>query len=660
MELIMNDKELESKICCDCGSTVMVSHGHARRMPSDHKWRCKSCMSKYRSELQKKSDTNIGIISKQLLSDPNTRDWYRSILSNNGKNSWNNKSEEERKKWESKFREGNKKYYQSISRDELVERGKRLSEYNSNKSDEEKQLHSDRISKSRIEYFRNMTSDEKERLSKLYTDIWNKKSDDEKDKLAKAVSEYWTNLSDEERIARIKQLSDENIKRWNNATDEYRYNFGRKISESCQNRSDDYRREISEKQQARWRNMSDFQKYDILSRSAMMANGNNKLHKRFEESFRSSYMCNNFYLKGEELTSNQTSHRWDYGIYNKSSNELVMVVDLDGSYFHADNCDYDGEHSHEEYDEKRYLSIPDNIKFYIIYEDKFSESFREFIKALNIDYDDFIENIFSICRSIPFPTPKYKNIELIKSYNDVLKLRLDKPLSLNTRVGDRLIQHFHESIYHAHTKGSISPYEAWHNDELLRKVIENRVIYQNYLNPNKILQGFNISKIAPKVSVFSAGRAKLLIHKYLSEYDAIFDPFSGFSGRMLGTVSLGKKYIGQDISDIHVRESNNMITFLRSNGIELDAMVTQLDVLNSTGEYPCLFTCPPYSDKEQWLDVLPSKRSCDDWIDMCINNFKCNRYLFVVDNTERYKDYVIYIINNRSHFNSNNEYVIMV
>ena len=39
---------------------------------------------------------------------------------------------------------------------------------------------------------------------------------------------------------------------------------------------------------------------------------------------------------------------------------------------------------------------------------------------------------------------------------------------------------------------------------------------------------------------------------------------------------------------------------------------------------------------------------------------KCKTYLFVVDNTNRYKDYIVDIITNKSHFGKNNEYVIKI
>ena len=72
------------------------------------------------------------------------------------------------------------------------------------------------------------------------------------------------------------------------------------------------------------------------------------------------------------------------------------------------------------------------------------------------------------------------------------------------------------------------------------------------------------------------------------------------------------------------------------------------------------FTCSPYEDTEQWLEIPISTKSCDDWIDICLNNFKCKRYLFVVDNTIEYKNYIVDIISNKSHFGSNNEYVVVI
>ena len=293
----------------------------------------------------------------------------------------------------------------------------------------------------------------------------------------------------------------------------------------------------------------------------------------------------------------------------------------------------------------------------------FKQSFEYMVTHLMHDYDEYVNTIFNEMRMQPFPEPHFSDKELLDSWKRIYKLKCNDGLhitTLNTRIGDRLIQHFHSSIWSDHRKGEISPYDAWHNDNLLRKCIENRIIYQTNVNPNKILQGFNVSKIAPKVSVFSAGRAKIIIDKYLSEYDEIFDPFSGYSGRMLGAISLNKTYIGQDISIIHVNESNALIKFLHDNGFKVYAEILCKNVLTSTGKYQCLFTCPPYADKEQWQDVPVSLRSCDDWIDECLQRFDCKKYVFVVDSTKKYADNIVDVIDNKSHFNNNGEYIVVV
>ena len=217
-----------------------------------------------------------------------------------------------------------------------------------------------------------------------------------------------------------------------------------------------------------------------------------------------------------------------------------------------------------------------------------------------------------------------------------------------------IIKQYHHSIYHAHKENCISPFDAWHNKKLILASALNRLKYKQRCTPADILQGFNVAKIAPKVSVFKRSVAKHLVETYLQEFDTVFDPFSGFSGRMLGTCDCNKTYIGQDINQIHVDESNAII-----NDFKLHATVNCKDIFASTGEYECLFTCSPYSLKEQWNEHETDK-SCDEWIDECLKRFKCKRYLFVVDETEKYKDCIIETLTNTSHFGSNNEYVILI
>ena len=632
--------------CSKCGKESSVSY------PTYWKWNktgrpelCLECSEKYRKQ------TFSNTIDNRTASDKERIRKNRSIAQ---KKFWNKLSDEDKKKLTDQFNHNRDVYLSSLSEEELKQlkqkRSEGLNRWKESLSKEDKEKIVEQ-SKENVKHAITYNRSHRNELSDIAKRRWNKMSEeDQQEKMNKIWkgNASWRNHLDEEESKRLIQHLLEKRKEWfDNLSDEERVRLNFKIKQS-------------------WDRLNSIERSSRVRSSLLKANGNNKFHQKFEQYFKDSYISRSFHLKAEEyLTSNGVSHAWDYGIYDLDGN-LQMVVDLDGAYFHADMCDYNGIHNKEENDEKRFLSVSNGVKYHIIYEKAFSKSFELMIKALMEDYDEFINDMFKQCRMLPdIPYPTYSKKELVRSYYQLCKItpsgNYNDDISLNNRFGDRLINQFHHSIYSAKCKGfHLSPYEAWHNDELLKKIIRNRIIYINRINPNKILQGFNIAKVAKRVTVFSAGRAKLIVSRYLSEYDIIFDPFSGFSGRLLGTIASGKHYIGQDISPIHVRESNEIIEFLQQSGFNINAEICCKDITQSYGEYPCLFTCPPYQDKEQWLDVKIDMRTCDDWIDLCINHFKCQRYVFVVDHTEKYVDNIVDTITNKSHMNKNEEYIIVI
>ena len=287
------------------------------------------------------------------------------------------------------------------------------------------------------------------------------------------------------------------------------------------------------------------------------------------------------------------------------------------------------------YEAKHQCMIKNNIKIITDcteYIDYIGEKYgNDYLKQFKYD------NIVEMFNNLPeFP------------YFNITKLSLNSPYAI--------IQQYHKSIWDAHIKNKPSPKAAWSNQEIMAKVISNRLVYQAPpYTADKIRQGLNVTKLAPKVSVFKPSLGIYLISRYLNDYNEIFDPFSGFSGRMLASVKCDKKYIGQDINQKHVEESNNIITDFKISS----ASVVQKDILESSGEYDCLFTCPPYENIEQWNDN-ELIMTCDQWIDECLKRFKCKNYLFVVDNTEKYKNNVVEEICNKSHFGNNKEYIVLI
>lgn len=218
------------------------------------------------------------------------------------------------------------------------------------------------------------------------------------------------------------------------------------------------------------------------------------------------------------------------------------------------------------------------------------------------------------------------------------------------------IRYFHKSIWEASKKGLPSPLQIWANEKMMRNVVKNRLEYSGYIDEETLRRGICVCYKA-KVSVFKPAKAIKLINEYLNDCNEIFDPFSGFSGRMLAAESLGKHYIGQDINSKHIDESKAIAEYFGYQPTLKVQDVTQDD--NASYEY--LFTCPPYGGKEHWnANNDETEKSCDEWIELCLSKYHCKKYLFVVDDTEKYKDHIVGKIQNRDMYGSNEEKVILL
>lgn len=377
---------------------------------------------------------------------------------------------------------------------------------------------------------------------------------------------------------------------------------------------------------------------------------NSKLEERIcrlLDNYNIEYM-HHYFVQGESF-----SHEFDFYLP-----KYKILVDADGLYYHSYLDDPDGERVRDDYDERRMCLIPEDHLFYAIIEgqeDRQVKELVEFIEKYSGSLAEYDSQLFKWCRSIEFPYPEYTEKRLLSDWNHLRNYSNSGYIS-RCRIGISLIKQFHRSIYECHRKENVSPLDGWNDDELLKKVIRNRFIYKNDVDPSKILSGFTVSRIAPCVSMFNPVLAKYLVTKYLNEFDSVFDPFSGFSGRLLGVTSANKQYIGQDLNEKAVVEANKIVDFLNLNS---RAQITTVDILQSHGNYECLLTCPPYHDKEIY-NTETTFKSCDDWIDECLQRFDCRRYVFVVDKTEKYKDKVVEELKNDSHFNTNSEYVLVI
>lgn len=228
---------------------------------------------------------------------------------------------------------------------------------------------------------------------------------------------------------------------------------------------------------------------------------------------------------------------------------------------------------------------------------------------------------------------------------------------------DIIFKTYKDILINSKVEGCLSLQEGWNDEQCRYKAIYNmlkyvpeQLIQDTYMD--KFAKRFTISKIAPMVTTFQPKFAKELIQEYFPDCKTVIDPFSGFGGRMIGVCSLGKKYIGFDINKKIVECSNNLLKVMN-----LNATVRYEDICKGKKhKADCLLTCPPYNLKETWDEKIQDK-SCDEWIDICLKNYQCNTYIFVVDKTEKYKKFVVKSITNGKkgkHINNGSQQIIVM
>ena len=286
--------------------------------------------------------------------------------------------------------------------------------------------------------------------------------------------------------------------------------------------------------------------------------------------------------------------------------------------------------------------------------EKYEISIDRILRSLyGITFENLIDNYWK--NISVFPYYEFDDKTLNKDYKSLINIIPE--YNIYKRFGMKIINYYHRSIFDAHKNNNLSYTEAWKNEKIMKSGIKNCLIYFHRFNNRTLLEALNNSKKLPKVSVFSPVTAKYIINKYYHNEKVIFDPFSGFSGRMLGSCSLGKKYIGSDLSPIIVAESNNIISSLSLNASIIEKNVKDY---KRTEKLPVLFTCSPYNLKETWNNKEQDNYSCDEWISQCLIHCNCPSYLFVVDKTDKYKDNIVEELHHKYQYGDYCEYIVKI
>lgn len=266
------------------------------------------------------------------------------------------------------------------------------------------------------------------------------------------------------------------------------------------------------------------------------------------------------------------------------------------------------------------------------------------LTAQNIwkDKDYWIQEVFKYYRQKGFPYPAMSIGEIKREFDELClkdssEVFAEREIKNSNNLCLDICKYINNNCYWE-CKGSKTPsiLEAFNNDEILMKVLKNRMGYEysktdwkekgkwykagaHYLfdmSDDMLLQGFRSTMQGFSTSNFKPLVAKFLIERYCVGKN-ILDPSIGWSARYLAARSLNKNYYGIDPS---LTSTNTW---------------TLADILNDKkslfvkggSEEPCsylafpevdyILACPPYLDLEIYKgenQSISNYKTYEDWL----------------------------------------------
>lgn len=220
-----------------------------------------------------------------------------------------------------------------------------------------------------------------------------------------------------------------------------------------------------------------------------------------------------------------------------------------------------------------------------------------------------------------------------------------------------------ELFYKVKVDGQQSSYDAFYDESIRWKMIVNRINYSGgFIDSGQIITALNVTRTCKQPSWFSKSFAKRILKKYATQ-SVIVDPFAGWGTRCTASAELKLEYVGGDFNE-------QLVLWHNSKGRE---NIQFKDAREFKYDYPCtVFICPPYSDPktgrcfedynfEGFDDSAKALSQCD-WLKIVMNNVpNASEYIMVCKIVDAgFEQYIVETKSNKSHFGTNNEYVLVV
>lgn len=237
------------------------------------------------------------------------------------------------------------------------------------------------------------------------------------------------------------------------------------------------------------------------------------------------------------------------------------------------------------------------------------------------EQDRWIKDIYNILRKAPFPYPQELSSEALQAEFGKLQVyesrhSEDNYIQPRSLLGLKACYPYFPNRYEAFV-GSVSAYESWHREGDLKRAIKYQLRVGDPVLPHRVLRAITMQVRTP--TIFRPAVAKFVAEKLCRTGGLVYDPCSGYGGRLLGTLAAGRRYMATDVEARTVEGNKRLAEALGlSSEVELHESPAELFDIPE-GEIDLVFTSPPYYTKEWYSmgDAQSAVRhggSLTDWV----------------------------------------------
>lgn len=231
---------------------------------------------------------------------------------------------------------------------------------------------------------------------------------------------------------------------------------------------------------------------------------------------------------------------------------------------------------------------------------------KEWANFSDDEMEHYRQSVFQYYRTTGFPLfpvdkPfRDKEFKKLKKYDFMQCADSEKRTIKQTMHGLALAWSYMPHSWNVRCNGKLTPWEVFHDDDLLMKCIIKRTTFGANMSDNGLRKIMKLYTGTQAVSNFRPTAAAAIYDWFCQPKDVVWDMSCGFGGRLLGSHLAGIKYIGTDPSTPTYNGLCQM-----NDDFDLGATLIQVGSEDFTPEKNSLdfcFTSPPYFNLEQYTN----------------------------------------------------------